>query len=137
MNDEEFGSLNPLKLKYSSGDHIIQTFYKISSPQKFGLPFLICGNFKNLKKVLLNMQNALKCNEWRRIWVVHIFELEIQQWGRNNSDFLQNLLPQKLVSPYLIWRNFKTLRKLLLNHEKCMEPLSMMTGIWVLQSFII
>ena len=54
MNEEGFGSLNPLKSKYSRGNQIIQTFYKIGSPQKFGPLFLICENFKNLRKVLLN-----------------------------------------------------------------------------------
>ena len=54
MNDEEFESLNPLKLKYSRGDQIIQTFYKIGSPQKFCPLSLIGENFKSLRNVLLN-----------------------------------------------------------------------------------
>ena len=36
------------------------------------------------------MQNPLKSNEWRRIWVYKTFKIEIQKGGPNNSDFLQN-----------------------------------------------
>ena len=54
MNDEEFESRKLLKLKYRRDDQIIQTFCKIGSPEKFGFPSLICGNFKTPRKVLLN-----------------------------------------------------------------------------------
>ena len=54
MNDGEFGYRKLLKLKYRRGDQIIQTLWKIGSPQKLGLPSLICRNFKTLRKVLLN-----------------------------------------------------------------------------------
>ena len=129
------------------------------------------------------MQNALKSNEWRWIWVHKTFKIEIQKGGPNNSDFLQNWFPpeirspifklkifqdsekvapesckmhwnlmndeefgsvkllklkhrrgdqiiptfskigspQKLGPPSLICRNFKTLRKVLLNYKKCIE----------------
>ena len=33
INDDEFGSIKLLKLKYRRGDQIIQTFCKIGSPQ--------------------------------------------------------------------------------------------------------
>ena len=38
MNDDESGSIKLLKLKYRRGDHIIQTFCKIGSPQKLLSP---------------------------------------------------------------------------------------------------
>ena len=41
MNDKEFGSLKLLKLKYRREDQIIQTFFRIGSPQKLGPPYLI------------------------------------------------------------------------------------------------
>ena len=53
MNDEEFESTKLLKLKYRSGDQIIQTFCKIGSPQELGPPSLIYRNFKTLRKVFL------------------------------------------------------------------------------------
>ena len=49
------------------------------------------------------------------------FEIEIQKVGPNNSDFLQNLLPQKLSPPTLICINFKTVRKVLLDDGECIE----------------
>ena len=36
MNDEEFGSIKLLKLKYRRGDQIIHTFCKIGSLLKLG-----------------------------------------------------------------------------------------------------
>ena len=38
INDEEFGSIKLLKLKYKKGDQIIQSFFKIGSPQKLAPP---------------------------------------------------------------------------------------------------
>ena len=60
MNDEEFGSVKLLKLKYRRVDQIIQTFCKIGSPQKLGPASLICRNFKTLKKVLLNQAECIE-----------------------------------------------------------------------------
>ena len=54
MTDEEFESIELLRLKYRRGDEIIQTFCKIGSPQKYGPPSLISANFKTLTKVLLD-----------------------------------------------------------------------------------
>ena len=45
------------------------------------------------------MQNALKCNEWRRNFVHKAFKIEIQKGGLNNSDFFQNCFPAEIRSP--------------------------------------
>ena len=146
MNDYEFWSMKLLKLKYRRRDEIIQNLCKIGSPQKLGLPSLICRNFKTLRKVLLNYAET--------------FKIEIQNRGPNKSDVLnleyhaecieilmndydfgsmkllklkqrrgdqiiQNFCkigsPQKLGPLSLICRNFNTLRKVLLNHEEWIE----------------
>ena len=60
MNDEEFGSIELLRLKYRKGDQIIQTFSKIGSPQILGPPSLISRNSKTLRKVLLNHAQYIK-----------------------------------------------------------------------------
>ena len=54
MNNKEFGSGKPWKLKYRSDDQIIQTFCKIGYPKKLDPPSLICTNLKTLREVLLN-----------------------------------------------------------------------------------
>ena len=95
MNDQKFGSKKVLKLKYRREDQIIQTFCKIGSPQKLGRPSLIC------KKSSSFMQNWLKSNEWRRIWVHRTFKIEIQKAGPNNPDILQNWFPTEIRSPLL------------------------------------
>ena len=51
MNEEEFGSIKFSKSKYRRGEQIIQTFCRIGSYQKLGLPSsLICRNVKSLTK---------------------------------------------------------------------------------------
>ena len=60
MNDEDIGSRKLLKLKYRSGDQIIQTFCKIGSPEKLGPSSLICTNLKSLRQVHLH---HTKCTE--------------------------------------------------------------------------
>ena len=60
MNDDGFGSIKLLKLKYRRGDEIIQTFCKTGSTQKLGPPSLICRHFKTLRKVLLNHAECIK-----------------------------------------------------------------------------
>ena len=55
------------------------------------------------------MQNGLKSNEWQRNCVYKTFEIETQNGGSNNSDFLQNWFPQKLGQFSLICRHVKTL----------------------------
>ena len=54
MNDEEFGSIELLRLKYRRGEQIIETFCKIGSCQKLGPHSLISRNFKALRKILVN-----------------------------------------------------------------------------------
>ena len=53
MNDGEFASRKVLKLKYRTGDQVIQTFCKIAFPKKLGPPSLICRNLRTYGKVLL------------------------------------------------------------------------------------
>ena len=60
MNDEKFGYIKLLKLKYRRGDQIIETFCKIGSPYKLSPPSLICRNFKTLRKVLLNHTKSIE-----------------------------------------------------------------------------
>ena len=60
LDDEEFGSLKFLKLKYRRGDQIIQPFCRIGSPKKLAPPSLIRGNLKKLRKVLLNRVECIE-----------------------------------------------------------------------------
>ena len=57
------------------------------------------------------MQNALKSNKWRKIWVHNTFNIEIQKGGRNNSDFLQNWFPPEIRSPFFNLLKFEDSQK--------------------------
>ena len=50
MNDKKFSCIKLLKLKDRRGDQIIQTFMKIGSPQKLGLPSVNFLKFQDSKK---------------------------------------------------------------------------------------
>ena len=50
MIDEEFESIELLRLKYRRGDEIIQTFCKIGSPQKYGPPLFDFCKFQDSDK---------------------------------------------------------------------------------------
>ena len=52
------------------------------------------------------MQNGLKSNEERRIWVHRTFKNEIQNGGPNKSDILQNWFPLEFRSPILNLQKF-------------------------------
>ena len=58
MDDQDFGSIKLLNLKYWTTDQIIQTFCKISSFEKFHS--LIGRNFKTLRKALLGHEECIK-----------------------------------------------------------------------------
>ena len=111
MNDNEFGSRKLFILRYRRGDQIIQTFCNIGYPQKSGPPSLTCTNFKTLRKVLLNHQNAWRSNEWQGIWVHQTFKIEIQNGQPNNSDLLQNWFPVKIRSPLFNLYKFQDSQK--------------------------
>ena len=63
MKNVDFGSVKLLKLKYRTGDQIIQTSCKIGSPQKLGPPSLTCRILKTLRKVILIPAEYIE-NQW-------------------------------------------------------------------------
>ena len=68
-------------------------------PQKLGPPLLFLEILRLLEKYPWIIQNTLKCNEQRRIWVHRTFKIEIQKGGPNNSVILQNWFPPEIRSP--------------------------------------
>ena len=57
------------------------------------------------------MQNGLKCNERRRIWVDRTFKIEIQKGRPNNSGILQNWFPSEIRSPLFNLQKFEDSEK--------------------------
>ena len=53
------------------------------------------------------MKNSLKCNEQQRVLVWKTFKIEILKGGPNNSDILQNWLPQEIRSPLFNFYKFE------------------------------
>ena len=57
------------------------------------------------------MQNALKSNEWRKVWVNKTFKIEIQKGGPNNSEILQDWFPPQIRSPLFNLYKFRDSEK--------------------------
>ena len=53
------------------------------------------------------MQNGLKSNEWRRIWIHRTLKIEIEKGGPNTSDILQNWFPPEIRSPLFNLHKFE------------------------------
>ena len=52
---------------------------------------------------------------------LNILKLKYRRVDQIIQTFCKIGSPQKFGSPSLIWQNFKSLRKLLLNYAKCIE----------------
>ena len=91
MNDQDYGPIKLSNLKCRKADQIIRISCKISSSEKLRSRSLICRNFKTLRKVLLIMQDVLKSNEWRKIWVLKTSKIQIK-----NDEELGSLKVLKL-----------------------------------------
>ena len=57
------------------------------------------------------MQNTLKCNEQERVWVWKTFKIEIQKWGPNNLNILQNWFPPEIRCPLFNLYKFENLER--------------------------
>ena len=57
------------------------------------------------------MQNALKSNKWRRIWVRKTFKIETEKGGPNNSDFVENWFPPEIRYPFFNLYKFQDSEK--------------------------
>ena len=116
IKSEEFGSLKFWIFKCRRGDQIIQPFCRI------GFPLFNLWKFQVWDEYSWIMQNALKSYEWRGIWILKVFKIEIHigegGWGQIIQPFCRIGSPR---SPSLIFRNFKSLRKVLMNHAECTE----------------
>ena len=53
----------------------------------------ILFNLEKFQKTEKSATKSSKWDEWRRIWVVQVFKIEIQKRGPNNSVVLQNWSP--------------------------------------------
>ena len=122
MNDDEFGSFKFLKLKYRSGDQIIQLFWRIGSPKEIRFPLFNLRKFQNLEKRTAESSrmywNLMNDNEFRSF---KFLKLKYKRGDQIIKLFCRFVPPKKLGSPSLIWWIFEKLRKVLLTHIECIE----------------
>ena len=60
MNDEKCESLKLVKLKYKTGEQVIQTFCIIGSSEKLSPSSFSCTSFKILGNVFLNHAESIE-----------------------------------------------------------------------------
>ena len=127
MYDAEIGSLKPLKLNYRRGDQISQTFCGIVSPPptpESSSPLFNLQKFQDSHKSTresCRMHSNLMNDE--EFWSIKLLKMKYRREDQIIKPFCRIVCPQKLGPQSLICRNFKTLRKKLLNHGECIEIL--------------
>ena len=122
MNHEKFGSKKLLKLKYRTGDQIIQIFYQIGPPQKLHPPLANLYKFEHPEwstpesyKMHWNLINDKEFGSTKLLKLTYRMKDQIIQTLCKIGSY------QKLGPPTFISRNFKTLRKVLLNHAEYID----------------
>ena len=122
MNDKEFGSVELLRVKYRRGDEITQTFCKIGSTQKLGPPLFNLYQFENPERTTPESYkmhwNLINDEEFGS---KNLLKLKNRRGDQIIQTFCKIGSPQKLGPPSLICTNFRTLRKVLLNHAEYIE----------------
>ena len=119
MNDKQFWSIKFSKLKYRREDQKFRLSAEYVAPQNLGPPSLIWEISKIWGNYSWITPNALKSNEWQRIWV---------------QTFCIIGSPQKLGPPSLICRNFKLWQTVFWIIQNALES-NEWRRIWVLESF--
>ena len=123
LDDEEFGWLKFLKLKYRRGDQIIQAFCRIGSPKKFCAPSFNLRKFEKTEK-----STAASCRmHWNLLddeefGSLKFLKLKYRRGDEIIQPFCRIGSTQEIRSPPpLIWGNLKKLRKVLLNRVEYNE----------------
>ena len=122
MNGEEFDSFKFLELKYRRVDQTIQLFRRIGSHQEIRYPFLTLRKFQKIDK-----STGESCrNHWNLINGEEFESLKFLELKYRKGDQIIQLFyrigsHQQIRSPSLIWRYFKKLRKILVNHVEPTE----------------
>ena len=122
LDDEDFGSLKFLKLKYRRGAQIIQPFCRIGSPQEIRSPLFNLRKFKKIEKTT-NESCRMYWNlpNHEEFGSIKFLTLKYRRGDQIIQPFCRIVSPKKLGPPSLIWGNLKKLRKVLLNRVECIE----------------
>ena len=112
MNDKEFGSFKLLKLKYRRGDQIIQTFWRIGSPQEIRSPLFNLMNFQKPEKntaescrMYWNLMNDKEFGSFK------LLKLKYRRGDQIIQPFCRIGSPQEIRSPLFNLMNFQKAEK--------------------------
>ena len=122
-NEEDFGSLKFLKLKYSRWDQIIQSLCRIGCPQEIRSPLF---NLKKFSKVVKSAAESSTMH-WNLmndegLGPFKLVKLKYRRGDQIIQPFYRiGPLPKILGPPSLIWWNFENLWNVLLNLVECIK----------------
>ena len=110
MNFKEFGSFKFLKIKYRTGEQIIQTFCKIGSPQEFR------SRLFNLRKFWKTEESTGEsCTiHWflmydKEFWSFKVFKIKYRRGNQIIQTFYRIGSPSKIRSPHVnLRKSWKT-----------------------------
>ena len=112
LDDEEFGWLKFLKLKYRRGEQIIQPFCRIGSPQEIKSPFFNLRKFEKTEK-----SNAESCRmHWNllddeELGSLKFLKLKYRRGDQIIQQFCRIGSPQEIRSPIFNLRKFENIEK--------------------------
>ena len=112
LDDEEFGSLQLLKLKYRRGDQIIQPFCRIGSPQEIMSPLFNLRKFEKTEKSTAEScrmhWNLLDDEEFGSL---QLLKLKYRRGDQIIQPFCRIGSPQEIRSPLFNLRKFEKTEK--------------------------
>ena len=112
MNDDEFGFLKLLKLKYRRVDQIIQLFCRIGSPEEIRCPLFNLVSFQKAEKSTTasssmhwNLMNNEECGSFKLLKLKY-------RWGEEIIELFCRIgFPQEIRSPLFNLRKFRKAEK--------------------------
>ena len=112
MNDEDFGCFKYLKLKYRTGDKIIQPFYRVGSPQEIRSPLFNLIKFQKDEKsttessrMRWNLMNDQEFGSFK------FLKLKYRRRDQIIQPFFRISSPQEIRSPLFNLTKFQKLEK--------------------------
>ena len=121
-NDYEFGSIKLLKLKYRRGEKNNSDLLQKWFPPEIRSPLFNLETFEHSEKTTpesCRMHWNLMSDE--EIASKKLLKLKSRKGDKIIQTFCKIGSTKKLGPPSLIWRNFKTVRRVPLNHVECIE----------------
>ena len=136
MNDKELSSFNLSKLKYRTGEQIIQPFLRICSPQEiWTLPFNLWKFEKSEKSTPESCRMDWNLMNDEKFWSSKLLKLKYRRGDQIIQPFCRTGSLQEIKSPiFNLWKFEKVWEKFSWIMQNTLKP-NEWQRIWVLKTF--